>query len=165
MNIFATSPSPRMCALHLDDKRLNKMMLETTQIICTVVNCKEGSKVTPYKSCHVNHPATLWARESHRNLNWLVQLAEAYENEIRFRFGRTPACVSILERVMDEYPDHFIHVGLKPRRFYNGARHGSRDIDFTFLPVHVAYKQYLKARWPDDKIAPKWTRRKPPSWK
>lgn len=38
MNIFATSSNPRDCAQSLDDKRLVKMTLETTQILSTVMH-------------------------------------------------------------------------------------------------------------------------------
>lgn len=165
MNIFAVSKHPRKCARALDDKRLNKMILETTQILCTVINEQNGSQVTPYKSCHVNHPATKWAHDIWHQ-RWLYQLGIAYGEEIQYRFKRKHACHLILEGLTFKWP-YLTMFEADPRRieFHNGARHRGLDLDYTHLPVHRAYREYLKIRWPMDKRTPKWTRRGAPSWK
>ena len=167
MNIFAVSRHPRVCARALDDKRLNKMILETAQIICTVINEQSGSQVTPYRSCHVNHPITKWAGD-HQDLNpirWLYALGIAYGEEIIYRRGRKHSCHLVLEGLTFRWP-YLAMFTLKMDEddFYNGARHRKLGLDFTHLPTFKAYKAYLNTRWPGDKRKPIWTRRSPPRW-
>lgn len=165
MNIFAVSRHPRKCARALDDKRLNKMILETAQILCTVINEQADSQVTPYRSSHVNHPITEWAHDIWHQ-RWLYQLGIAYGEEIIYRFGRKHACHLVIEGLTFRFP-YLDMFEADPRRieFHNGARHRGLDLDFTHLPPQKAYREYLKARWPGDKRKPVWTRRSPPSWR
>lgn len=165
MNIFAVSRHPRKCARALDDKRLNKMILETAQIMCAVFNKREGSQVTPYKTSHANHPITLWA-DNNDNLSWLYELGIAYGEEIQHRFGRKHSCHLVIEGLTFRWPwladaPDFV---CNEVEFYNGARHKTLGLDFTHLPVHEAYRAYLKARWPGDKRKPVWTNRNKPRW-
>lgn len=163
MNIFAVSRHPRSCARALDDKRLNKMILETAQILCTVLNSRGFT--TPYKASHVNHPITRWAASDNRHLQWLYALGIAYGHEILHRNGRKHSCHSVIEQLVDQVLWLAIPVDPDEISFHNGARHQGLGLDFTDLPVHEAYRQYLCARWPGDKRAPTWTNRKPPSWR
>lgn len=169
MNIFAVSRHPVKCAKALDDKRLNKMILETTQIICTVLNLDAGSQVAPYRSCHVNHPITKWARDpnhSARRLRWLYALGIAYGEEIIYRFGRKHSCHLVLEGLTFKWPFlTLLPAELKADEFHNGARHLGLGLDFTHLPVGKAYRAYLRIRWKGDKRPPKWTRRGEPIWR
>lgn len=165
MNIFVVSLDVETCARALDDKRLNKMILETTQLLCAVINLNEGSQVTPYKTSHANHPITKWAAEDIYHQRWLWQLGVAYGNEIIYRKGRKHSCHLVLEGLTFKWP----FLAMVPRRldedeFYNGARRKDLDLDFTHLPVRKAYRNYLAAKWPNDKRKPVWTKRKQPSW-
>lgn len=166
MNIFATSKYPRSCARHLDDKRLNKMILETTQIICAVINIREGGNVTPYKTSHSGHPAVKWAMSSDDNVRWLYELGIAYGKEIIYRFGRKHSCHLVLEGLTFKWS----WVEDAPKfmcgevELYSGARHKGLGLDFTHLLTVESYRVYLSARWPNDKRAPVWTKRGRPSW-
>jgi hypothetical protein len=70
MNIFAIEKTNcgdidwEASAKSLDNYRVVKMILESTQMICTTINLLYGDKVTPYKNAHVNHPSTKWVRAS-----------------------------------------------------------------------------------------------------
>lgn len=164
MNIFAISRHPRMCAKALDDKRLNKMILETAQIICTVINKTEGSQVTRYRSSHVNHPATIWAETFPNALPWLYALGIAYGDEILYRHGRQHSCHTMLLELIEQYPWLRRYRPLREDQLWNGARHLGLGLDFTYLPTTQAYRAYLCMRWPNDKRTPVWTNRRPPSW-
>lgn len=164
MNVFVVSRFPELCARALDDKRLNKMILETTQIICTVINQTEGSQVTPYKSCHVNHPITRWAETLPVALPWLYALGIAYGEEIIYRKGRKHSCHLVLEGLTFKWPWITNYRLLRGDQFHNGARRKDLDLDFTHLPVRKAYRLYLAARWPNDKRKPIWTKRERPHW-
>ena len=176
MNIFAVSYHPSDCARALDDKRLRKMLLETAQILCTVLNETSGnSRFAPYRSTHPGHPAVKWASANgSSNFMWLLRLGEAYVKECDYRFGKRYAATEVIEWVRSYYELSLTSAGIRdkvdyvepdgPRDFFNGARHQGLGLDFTHLPVHKAYRKYLNARWPKDKLKPVWTRRKPPAW-
>ena len=98
MNMFplAKLPSGRIdwkkSAFYHDDLRVNKMTLESTQLLCTALNVLHGSQITPYKSCHINHPCSKWARYSSMNWADLYYFASHLSFEYTRRFGRTHAC-------------------------------------------------------------------------
>lgn len=165
MNIFAISRHPVKCAKALDDKRLNKMILETAQILCTVINEREGSQVTRYRNSHVHHPITKWAMSNEDHVRWLYELGMAYGDEILYRFGRKHACHSVIEELPTRWSWIEDALMCDEIEFHNGARHMGLGLDFTHLPVGKAYRSYLRIRWLGDKREPKWTRRKEPVWR
>lgn len=170
MNIFFVSRSPKRCARALDDKRLNKMILETTQLICTVINLKEGSQVTPYRNSHVNHPITKWVQDhiSEGSLYWLYQLGIAYGEERQWRGFPKHACHLVLEGLelnFWEYIDIPAFMYNENLEFPNNAKHTKLGIDYTHLPIKEAYRAYLKHKWKKvDKRKPTWKRRGKPKW-
>ncbi|MBN2542253.1 hypothetical protein JXI42_05260 [bacterium] len=87
MNIFVLDLDINKCARYHADQHVIKMILESTQMLCTVVNKSGGS--APYKTTHTNHPCTLWAGESLSNWQWLRRLVFALNREYKYRFGRS----------------------------------------------------------------------------
>lgn len=173
MNIFAVSKHPRKCARALDDIRLNKMILETAQTLCTVINLEEKAKVTPYRSSHTGNALIKWAHADPHHWSWLYHLGEAYGNEIIHRTGRRHASQLVIQGLTLNWP----WLADEPRRdieFLNRASHSKLGLDFTHLPVHEAYRDYLNARWDLQSVTPrkngkivkpKWTNRGAPSWR
>ncbi|SFL26689.1 hypothetical protein SAMN05216302_10509 [Nitrosomonas aestuarii] len=86
MNIFILDKDIEKCAQYHCDQHVVKMILESVQMLCTVLN-KKGF-ATPYKSTHVKHPCVLWVELSFENFLWLKNLALALNTEYRFRFER-----------------------------------------------------------------------------
>lgn len=159
MNIFATSADPLACAEALDDKRLNKMILESAQILCTIVGGE-------YKPTHENHPATLWAKASSSNALWLFAHAIYMCDEYSKRTAKVHACRAVIEETFkrlyslpDTRKDQSDDSKEKyfPKDWVNVT--GIEDMD-TFN----AYRTLLNNKWDDDKIVPVWTNRKPPKW-
>lgn len=87
MNIFYLDSNPATCAKYHADKHVVKMILESAQILCTVINEKAGYQVTPYKSTHRSHPCTLWAGQCFENADWLVDLTCKLDDEFMYRFN------------------------------------------------------------------------------
>jgi hypothetical protein len=87
MNIFYLDRDPELAAKAHCDKHVVKMILESAQILCTVINERAGYQLTPYKSTHRNHPCTLWAGQRYENAKYLVDLARALDEEFRYRFN------------------------------------------------------------------------------
>jgi hypothetical protein len=73
MNIFITSFDSKKAASHLDDLRLNKMILETAQLLSSAYRNLFNDDELLYKDTHFNHPCTIWARKNVDNYSWLVQ--------------------------------------------------------------------------------------------
>ncbi|UCF79472.1 MAG: hypothetical protein JSW03_04320 [Candidatus Eiseniibacteriota bacterium] len=86
MNIFVLDRNVRKCARYHADQHVVKMILESAQMLCSVL-WQHGVEA-PYKSTHAKHPCTLWAGESLSNWKWLHRLALALNDEYRYRFGR-----------------------------------------------------------------------------
>ena len=86
MNIFVLDQNIEKCAQYHADQHVVKMILESAQMLCTVLN-QNGIRA-PYKSTHGKHPCTLWAGESLRNWEWLRRLALCLNEEYRYRYDR-----------------------------------------------------------------------------
>ncbi len=86
MNIFILDRDIRKCARYHADQHVVKMILESAQMLCSVL-WQHGIEA-PYKKTHVKHPCTLWAGESLNNWKWLRRLALALNDEYRYRFEK-----------------------------------------------------------------------------
>ena len=84
MNIFILDRDIKRCARYHADQHVMKMILESAQMLCTVVNQNNGS--SPYRSTHMKHPCTIWAGESLTNWQWLKRLALALNDEYLYRY-------------------------------------------------------------------------------
>lgn len=160
MNIFVTSIQPQACAEALDDKRLNKMIVETAQILCTVM----GGKYAP---THENHPVVAWTRSSRSNAAWLVAFGIFACEEWAKRFAKHHACLEVIEdcrgRLVtvpdtrkDQSPES--KEPLFPTSFCNCSAHP--DVE----DVTHAYRMTLNDKWDKDVRRPVWSNRKPPAW-
>lgn len=85
MNIFYLDTDIELCARFHCDKHVVKMILESAQILCTVLWLNQIE--APYKPAHAKHPCVLWANESLSNWIWLKDLAKALNDEYRYRFN------------------------------------------------------------------------------
>jgi hypothetical protein len=156
MNIFVTDKCPIKCARFLDSKRVVKMVLESTQMLCTALNELAGDKVTAYKSTHKNHPCSIWARQSYKNWLWLYGHALALSTEYYNRYGRDHACNRILIRLPATALSlftKFLSTELTP--FANCARNKEKGMDYTDIEnTYLAYQLYMNDRWETDKRIP-----------
>ena len=56
MNIFATSSNPKACAEYLDNKRVNKMILESAQMLSCTLNADVVKYLIEKRRVDVNKP-------------------------------------------------------------------------------------------------------------
>ena len=73
-----------LCAQYHCDKHVVKMILESAQMLCTVLH--QNGQDAPYKSTHEKHPCVIWAGESLDNWIWLKNLTEELNKEYQYRF-------------------------------------------------------------------------------
>lgn len=95
MNIFVLDRDPSIAAMFHNNRHIVKMPLESTQMLCTVLNNSGIS--TPYKSAHAKHPCTIWAGASRENFEWLCDLGLYLCEEYSFRYKKTHKCASVIE--------------------------------------------------------------------
>lgn len=155
MNIFATSECPIQSAKFLDDKRCNKMTLESAQLLSTALRVCGYKDSDIYKIAHLNHPSSIWTRTTQGNYLWLLAHFKALCEEYTRRTGKTHASSKLL-------PVFEINVYLIPAGermpFSNNARNITKGIDFTHVEdVNIAYQLYLSSRWETDVREPMWS--------
>lgn len=161
MNIFVTSPNPSQSALWLDDLRLNKMIVESAQMLSTAIHVLTDSDPEIcgdlYKKTHPNHPCNVWLRESSANFWWLVSHASTMANHKACLGKRHKSHDKIHAAMMAHWTHNIVPEGeLTP--FSNSAANKSLELDFKAEPnTYLAYRKYLVARWLRDKRMPKWS--------
>jgi hypothetical protein len=167
MNIFITDSSPSQSAVWLDDKRINKMLLETCQMLSTAIRVHQGDVVGDhyglYKKTHINHPVNIWARTDRNNYNWLAEHGKSLLAYYCLAYGKiNHGCASKLSTLIGLC--EFIPEG-DGTPFVNCARSTILGIDFTNEEdIFLAYRKYLIERWKGDKLEPKWSNRSVPIW-
>ena len=90
MNIFVLDTDPKKCAEYHNDKHVVKMILEQSQILCSV-HWVLGNEA-PYKLTHKNHPCSIWARECIENYIWLCEMTLELCKEYTYRYGKVHKC-------------------------------------------------------------------------
>ena len=165
MNIFITSFNSKEAAAHLDDLRLNKMILETAQLLSTAYRHLFGENELLYKNTHLNHPCSVWARKNIDNYSWLVQYFDDLAKEKIQR-------------------DTYLKKEIKPHKSWsklfelfaskktnNYKSKISRDFfDFNCTDfkdekdVRIAYQKQMVKKWKNDLKPPKWTAKKTPNF-
>ena len=154
MNIFVVSPDTWECAQALDDLRLNKMIIETAQLLSTAMRARGYTGNDIYKSTHLNHPCSVWTRETEANYKWLLLYMSDLVEERQVRTGKGHKSYSIFNTLCGG-PKLMPQGELTP--FANCSTYKNTGI-------FDAYKLTLKDKWAKDKRPPKWTGKQKPSW-
>tara|TARA_R110002110_G_scaffold257014_1_gene472978 strand:+ start:4716 stop:5180 length:465 start_codon:yes stop_codon:yes gene_type:complete len=95
MNIFVLHKDPQKAASMACDRHVVKMILETAQMMCTVV--ASYGHDTPYRPTHAKHPCTVWAAQSRANWDWLTEYGMELCAEYTKRYSKTHKSQSIIE--------------------------------------------------------------------
>ena len=150
MNIFATSPCPVESARFLDDKRVNKMILESAQMLCTTIriNYPDWNSIDKlYKVSHKNHPCSLWVRSTRANYDWLFEHYISLINEYHSRSGGKDHKT---DRTMTPYlRESYTGNSSQHEVFVNCSTYKNEE-------VHQAYRMTLFDKWDSDSQPPKW---------
>jgi hypothetical protein len=157
MNIFAIESDEEgnvdwvKSAQSQDNYRVVKMILESCQILSTVLN--EQGLEAPYRSFNPKHPSCLWAAESSANFEALVRHCFALLEEYDKRFNKDHKCEKVLEKIVDLY---------NPKRFPTSKPTTLRVAmpdSFKGEDIVESYRKYYaskpRMRYPKDKV-PAW---------
>lgn len=175
MNIFRVHNDPIIAAQSLVDRHVVKMILESTQLLCTahrfldgkmvVVQNENGRKAKRwvlyddretrlYVATHINHPSAVWCRQSVENYLWLVEHLYALMDEYTYRYEKTHKCKEIAYYIQSP-PNNL------------------KEYDMTLIPCAMDdkykisndpvenYRNYYNI---GKKDLHKWTKRQPPNW-
>ena len=152
MNIFVLDDSPKRCAKYHKDKHVNKMLLESAQMLCTA-HWVLGNEA-PYNKTHVNHPCTKWARESTENYNWLLELAENLVAEYDYRYGnKVHATTQVVAWLRNNKPD-LPSKGITERPMAMDDEYKTKSIVYSYRDYYISEKLEGAS----------WTNRPKPSW-
>lgn len=157
MNIFVTDTCPIASAQALDDVRLNKMIVESAQLLSTALRIKGVDDPVLYRISHTHHPCCHWVRRNRSNFMWLWSHAQAMLNERIIRgslnqHATTPVIVACMNHVF-KIPE----APLEP--FHNSSL-------FKDNPdVIQAYRDTMNHKWDTDIIKVTWRNRGAPPWR
>lgn len=153
MNIFVLDLDPKLAAINQVDKHVVKMTLETAQLLSTCHRVLESPwRDSVYKQTHVNHPCSVWLRQSRANYQWLFQHFIALLDEYTFRYGKVHKCsnyVDILENCPISSGDDITPFALAMPEEYKK----SCPVD-SYVTYYIGEKANMF----------KWTKRTPPKW-
>ena len=176
MNIFFLDVDPRLAAQAHVDKHVNKMIIETAQLLCTAHHLCLDTEPHPdlYKVTHQNHPSTRWVRECGANYWWTYLLLLELGQEYQHRYRRTHATTQKLAPLLCNIP-----VSLCDEFFAQRLANKGRPVDPSPPPPAMPddlklypnpatldeavqnYRNYYKHGKVD---LHRWTRRNPPEW-
>lgn len=151
MNIFFLDRDINKCAQYHCDKHVVKMILETAQLLCSAHWV--GGQEAPYRKTHVNHPCSIWVRESLQNYLWLVKLGFTLCEEYTKRYGK----IHKSQEVMNWCSKHL------PNLPNNGFTEPPQCMPLQYKnedPVQ-AYRNYYIG---DKKSFAKWKNSEVPEW-
>ena len=162
MNIFFLEHNPELCAKYHNDKHCVKMILETAQILSTAHRVLDGQELVIYdsrqellyKATHINHPCSVWVRQSSQNYSWAYNLFVELLNEYTYRYGKTHKS-SELMRMLE-----YIPVRPADGEFTEPAQAMPDDVKVPGNSV-IAYRKYYRkyknhlAQWKNREI-PFW---------
>jgi hypothetical protein len=177
MNIFVLDPDAATSARMMCDKHVVKMILESCQLLSTAHHVLDGEPVMTkgkkkeYKTfsngnmsiCRctmINHPCTIWARETRDNYLWLWKHAHALCKEYTRRYSKVHVMEKMLVDELYDPPANIIKSKLTP--FAQAMPDEYKDNDAV-----IAYRKYYlgeKTRFAKWKFTeePKWFTEKQP---
>ena len=161
MNIFATSDDPEIAARNLCNRHSVKMPTESVGML--VFAFREDSTPIANKRSHrhYKHPASIWARRTRENFNWLVEHAYVQMDEYKARYKREHAYKSHLDWVNENKRQvEFSECGFT--EFARCFSSFKELLDKTIPDATLAYQEFYRldkidfAKWPCAKKIPDW---------
>lgn len=110
MNIFVLHTDPQMAALYHCDQHVNKMIVESAQMLSVAVHQRpepQFASIRKYvmKQAYENHPCTVWTRQEIAHMEWLCRMATELENQRCGSNSRENAASSVIRIVLETIQD------------------------------------------------------------
>jgi hypothetical protein len=178
MNIFRLDNDPVLAAQYQCDKHVVKMIVESAQMLSTVHRMLDGVRGTKpdgkpanqwhfvaddredalYRCCHMNHPSTVWTRESKANYEWHYAHFIALCDEYTYRYGKVHKTDGLLRKVLNTPPVNIPDVLETPFKL---AMNSNPECQFPDDPVK-SYRLFYQTK--QDRFKMVWTGREIPEW-
>lgn len=178
MNIFILDRDPRVAASMVCDKHVNKMIIESAQMMSTVHRMLDGTPERRpsvsgktmqtyyvfgderdelyYLAVHKFHGCTKWTAESKANYEWHYEHFCGLADEFKYRYGKDHKTFLKLSEMLSKPPQNIPDVGLTP--FYQAMTHFPmcfhEDAVTAYRNYYHAAKQF--AKWEKGRPAPDW---------
>jgi hypothetical protein len=180
MNLFILDKDPKLAAQLQCDKHVVKMIVESAQMLSTVHRMLDGVETRRpsksgktnvkywelpddresvlYKAVHMNHPCTVWTRESSANYQWHYEHFVCLCDEYEYRYGKVHATRTLLEKALAKMP-----MNLKPGKLtpFKLAMQSNPECMFPEDPVK-SYRLFYQTK--QDRFKMAWTNREIPEW-
>lgn len=181
MNRFIIEETPTLCAESHCDKHIPKMVVEEGQMLSTVHRMLDGTlgqrpsksgkrmvkywtlpdarETTLYKAVHMNHPCTVWARETRGNYEWAYEMFSALCDEYTHRYGKVHKSFLQLHYPLSIPPtniDQSMEVTPMPLAM------GSNPECINHSDIIGSYRKFYQTKQERFKMV--WTKREVPSW-
>ena len=181
MNLFILDNDPVIAAQLQCDKHVVKMIVESAQMLSTAhrmldgVECRKPSKSGKtmskhyelsdvamdnvlYKSVHMNHPCTVWTRQSACNYEWHYQHFIALCDEYTYRYGKIHATDKLLRNALKRHPKNIKKNDLT---LFPLAMKSNPECMFPADPVK-SYRLFYQTK--QDRFKMSWSKRQTPEW-
>ena len=146
MNIFVVDKDPKVAATMLCDKHVVKMIVETAQMLCTVIHKQGVAAKIPYRATHKNHPCTIWAGETRANWDWLVTHGLAMCKEYTKRYGRVHKSEAVIRWCSTCWNLSFPKNGLTQFRLAMPQQYKCSDPVKSYRDYYIGEKSRI-AKW------------------
>lgn len=106
MNIFVLSLNVYLCAKYHCDKHVVKMIVEYGQMLCTTHHLMSNNPHKKlFKKGFVNHPCTIWVRQTTGNYSYLYLLFCELCREYTFRYSKIHSSEIRLKEILNYIPE------------------------------------------------------------
>lgn len=178
MNIFILDENPYVAATMVCDKHVNKMIIESGQMMSTVHRMLDGEpfraksnsgKTTQtyyrfgderddlyYLAVHKFHGCTKWTAESKDNYTWHYEHFCGLADEFKHRYGKDHKTFLKLGQMLSTPPENIPDVGLTP--FYQAMTQYPMCFHEDAVTAYRNYYHAAKnfAKWEKGREAPYW---------
>lgn len=182
MNIFILHENPKEAAIMHCERHILKMIIEHTQMLAAAYYHTIGisrkkeiaenqEKVSqlfkgfprkdedgndkPYAITHVNHPCTVWTRESLTNFNWLLDCTKYMCEEFTYRYGGKHSVEFIIDW-MYENPPNLKDIGLTEFAQAMPDVYKSDSATEAYRKYYAYKTTYMKVNWKLEERIPNW---------
>lgn len=180
MNIFVLDKNPTIAAQTQCDKHVVKMIVESAQMLSTAHRVLDGiltkkpsksgkttvkyyelddyeAELIYYKAVHINHPCSVWCRETEANYRWLWNHMRALCQEYTHRYGKVHKSENVLWPLQSP-PNNIKEGGLTQFAIAMGSNPECININDAV----DSYRKYYQTK--QDRFKMKWTNRSIPDW-
>jgi hypothetical protein len=181
MNLFVLDKCPIKSAELQCDKHVVKMIVESAQMLSTVhrmldgtesrIRSKSGKTMVKhwempdptddkllYKAVHMNHPCTVWSRETHLNYLWHYIHFCALCDEYTYRYGKIHASDILLRSRLRKLPVNIPHGPKTPQPLAMGSNPECMD----HSDIVGSYRKFYQTK--QERFSMDWTKRSVPEW-